>query len=289
MRIQGLKRVVLLACGILVLLVVALGMAIRREIRQQELNRALITAIKAADAQTVRGLLNRGADPDSFETPPQQISLWRFLRDRLRGLNGAHAGTPALALAVSGVRSPYEDKAEYARGVSIVKALLDHGAHVDIKNAEGVDIINLAVASDYDEQILRLLIQHLGNVSHPSRAGQPSLLDLKSPINDLTPLRRAAAWGAPEAIDLLLRAGAKVDLQDDNGQTALMEAVEKGRPENITCLLKYHANVLLKDKASNSALSLARTNRAGNVVTSFNHEVDEDFWPNIVKMLEKAR
>ena len=169
----------------------------------------------------------------------------------------------------------------------MVKALLEHGAHVDVKNAEGVDIINLAVTSDYEEQILRLLIQHLGNVSPRSGQGQTSLLDLKSPISGLTPLRSAAAWGSPQTINLLLRAGARMDLQDDQGRTALMEAVEKGRPENIACLLKYHANVLLKDKLGNTALSLARSNRDANVTTPFNHEVDADFWPNIVKMLEK--
>ncbi|MCW3053061.1 MAG: hypothetical protein JWN14_2231, partial [Chthonomonadales bacterium] len=287
MRTHNYKRVVLLIYGILVLLVVVLGRGLQREVRQEERNRALITAIQAADAQKVRVLLDRGADPDTCETPAQSISLWRFLRYRLRGLNGAHTGEPALVLAVSGVRPPYEDKARYARGVVIVKALLDHGAHLDIKNAEGTDLINLAVASDYDEQILRLLIQHLGNVSHRAGKGRPSLLDLQSP-NGLTPLARAASWGLPETIDILLRAGAKVDRQDDDGRTALMEAVEKGRPENIACLLKYHASVLLKDRAGNTALSLARANRAGNVTTSFNHEADEDFWPNIVKMLEQA-
>ena len=288
MRTRGSKRLVLPACGILVLLVVGSATTLRREMRQQERNQALTTAIKAGQAQTVRALLDRGADPDAFEMPPQKVSLWSFLRDRLRGRNGAHTGTPALALAVSGVRSPYEDKAGYARGVAIVRELLDHGAHVDVKDTEGVDIINLAVCADYDEQILRLLIQHLGNVSHRVGKGKPSLLDVQSPINGLTPLRRAAAWGPPEAIDLLLRAGAKVDLQDNNGQTALMEAVEKGRPENIACLLKYHANVLLKDKVGNTALSMARTNQAGNVTTAFNHERDEEFWPDIVKMLEQA-
>ena len=288
MRTQGSKRFVLPVCGILVLLVVGLARTIRREMRRQERNQALIAAVKAAQAQTVQELLHQGADPDAIEIPPQKVSLWNFLRERIRGLKGEHTGMPALALAVSGVRSPYEDKAGYARGVAIVKALLDHRARVDVKDTQGVDIINLAIESDYDEQILRLLIQHLGHVSHRPGNDQPSLLDLKNPLNGRTPLRSAAAWGSPEAIDLLLRAGAKVDLPDDQGQTALMYAVEKGRPENIACLLTYHANVLLKDRSGNTALSIARTNEAGNVITSFHHEREEDFWPNIVQMLEKA-
>ncbi|MCW3097662.1 MAG: hypothetical protein JWL77_3280 [Chthonomonadaceae bacterium] len=288
MRKQGSKRVVLLAGGILVLLGVGLAMAMRREIRQQGRNRALITAIKAADAQSVRGLLDRGAVPDAFETPQQQVSLWGFLRDRLRGQNGAHAGTPALALAVNGAHSPYADKAGKARCISIVKALLEHDAHIDVKDEQGISMINLAVEPYHDSQILRLLLKHLGNVVHYSTTGHLPILDLKNPINGRTALLTSAGWGTPEQIELLLSAGAKVDLPDGQGQTALMYAVEKGRPENIACLLKYHATVLLKDRAGNTALSLARTNRAGNVVTPFNHEVEADFWPNIVKMLEHA-
>ena len=156
------------------------------------------------------------------------------------------------------------------------------------KDARGDGIINLAVESDYDPQILRLLLQHRGNVAPQGGKGLSALLDLKSPVNRRTPLLSAAAWGSPEEVDLLLSAGAQVDLPDDQGQTALMVAIEKGRPENIACLLKYHASVRVKNKAGNTALSLAYANRAGNIVNPFNHEVDDHFWPNIVNMLEKA-
>jgi len=287
MQKRGSKRAVLLIVCLLALLVALLGRTVRDEMRQQKANRALITALESADAHAVHTLLDQGADPDSFETPKRDVSLGRFLLDRLRGMNGAHTGTPALVLAVTEVRSPHQDNAGYARGVAIVKALLDHGAHIDIKDAQGVGLINLAVESNYDSQILRLLLQHHGNIALHGGKDPSALLNQKSPVNRRTPLLSAAAWGSPEEIDLLLSAGAKVDLPYDQGQTALMAAVEKGRPENIACLLKYHAGVLLKDRVGNTALSLARANRAGNVVTSFNHEVDDDFWPNIVQMLEK--
>jgi len=47
-RTQGYKRAVLFMGGILVLLAVWLAVAIRREVRQQVLNRASITAIEAS-------------------------------------------------------------------------------------------------------------------------------------------------------------------------------------------------------------------------------------------------
>jgi hypothetical protein len=99
MRTQGSKRFVLPVCGILVLLVVGLARTIRREMRRQERNQALIAAVKAAQAQTVQELLHQGADPDAIEIPPQKVSLWNFLRERIRGLKGEHTGMPALALA----------------------------------------------------------------------------------------------------------------------------------------------------------------------------------------------
>jgi hypothetical protein len=289
MRTRGIKRAVLLTCGILALLIVLLGRTIQNEIRQQELDRALISAIKVSDAQSVHTLLNQGADPDACDTPKRDVSLWRFLRDRLRGLNGAAPGTPALALAVTSAHSPYEDRAGYARGVTIVKALLDHSARIDVKDTSHTDIINLAVELNYDSQILRLLLQRWGEVAHGSWERRVSLLNLKNPVNGRTALMSAAAWGQREEVDLLIGAGANVDLQDAHGQTLLMMAVERGRPENIACLLKYHANVRLKDRAGNTALSLARANRAADVTTSFNHERKADFWPNIVTMLEQAR
>ena len=275
-------------CGSLILLCVLCEVGIRHGIRQQELNQALITAITLTDVNSAQDLLNQGADPDACDTPQQAISLWRFLRDRFRSMDGVHNGTPALALAVSAVQWPGKDIEGKAKAAVIVKALLDHGAHIDVKDSQGEDMINLAVEPYHNSHLLRMLLRHRGNVKYSGRRGQTSLLERKSPIYHRTPLLTVAGWGSPEEIDLLLSAGATVDFPDDYGQTALMFAVEKGRPENIACLLKYHASVRVKDRDGNTALSLARKNRAGNVVTPFNHEVDDHFWPNIVNMLEKA-
>ncbi len=93
----------------------------------------------------------------------------------------------------------------------------------------------------------------------------------------------------PEEIDLLIGAGAKVDLADVVGQTALMDAVVEGRIENVACLLKHHANVGLKDIRGHTALFMARTNRADNTQTIYTQELTTDVWPDIVKMLEQAQ
>ena len=68
-----------------------------------------------------------------------------------------------------------------------------------------------------------------------------------------------AAWlGVAEAVDCLLRAGAKPNLEAPDGTTALMLATTAGHLSVVKCMLS-HANVLInkKDKKGNTALMLA--------------------------------
>ena len=282
MKIKRNLRRIVIAFGVLSLLVAMLLWSVWRSVRQQKLDRALITAVNYTDAKAVVELLESGADPDASDTPEQKFSLLRELMNLLeRKPASKPTGNPALVLAISWAPSPYEDKAAYARAVLIVKALLDHGARVDGKDVDGQDVLYLAVNSSYDQQILRLLLQAHTKDIRP-------LLDRLNPLVDRTPLMTVAAWGDVETIKLLCEAGANADVQDADGRTALMYAVNKGRPENIACLLANHANVQLKDNSGQTALSQAQDCLADKTVTSFNHETGADFWPQIVRMLEKA-
>lgn len=282
MKIKRTRRPVLLAVGVLGLLVATFLWWVWRDVRRQRLDRALIAAVNHIDAKSVVVLLDSGANPDASDTPGQRFSLVRELKNLLeRKPMPKYAGSPALILAIAGASSPYEDRAGYARAVLIVKALLDHGARVDSRDADGQDILYLAVNPDYDQQILRLLLQ-------PHTKDIRLSLDRLNPLNDRTPLMSVAGWGGDETINLLCGAGSNVDVQDADGQTALMYAVDKGRPKNIACLLANHANVRLKNNSGHTALSMARSCFANKTVTPFNHETGADFWPAIVRMLEKA-
>ena len=279
--VRSVLRTLFLYIGVLGLLVGLLLLSVWRSVRQQKLDRALITAVNYTNAKSVFELLDSGANPDACDTPEQKFSLMRELKNLLeRKLTPKYAGSPALILAIAGAPSPYEDRAGYARAVLIVKALLDHGARVDIQGESHDDIIQVAVLSDHDQQILRLLLQPHANGSHAS-------VNLVSPLNGRTPLMTASAWGDDETINLLCGAGANVDFQAADGRTALMYAVATGRPENIACLLANHANVRLKDNEGQTALLMARSCLANKTVTGFNHEAGA-FWPYIVRLLEKA-
>ena len=68
----------------------------------------------------------------------------------------------------------------------------------------------------------------------------------------------AAFQGDLESIKLLLAHGAKVNVVDANGATALMYAVEFGRKAVIKPLLDAKADATIHDKRGYTALSIAK-------------------------------
>jgi ankyrin repeat protein len=70
-------------------------------------------------------------------------------------------------------------------------------------------------------------------------------------------LPAASALGLTETARILLDHGAKVNLQDANGVSALMEACSGGHPEVVKLLLEHGAKVNALDSKGNSALIYA--------------------------------
>nr|KAF6461382.1 ankyrin repeat domain 6 [Molossus molossus] len=77
---------------------------------------------------------------------------------------------------------------------------------------------------------------------------------------DQTALHRAAVVGNTEVISALLQEGCALDRQDKDGNTALHEASWHGFSQSVKLLVKAGANVLAKNKAGNTALHLACQN-----------------------------
>uniref|UniRef100_A0A4X2KGR2 Ankyrin repeat domain 6 n=1 Tax=Vombatus ursinus TaxID=29139 RepID=A0A4X2KGR2_VOMUR len=75
-----------------------------------------------------------------------------------------------------------------------------------------------------------------------------------------TPLHLAANKGHLPVVQILLKAGCDLDVQDDDGNTALHEASWHGFSQSAKLLVKAGANVLAKNKAGNTALHLACQN-----------------------------
>ncbi|NXI40777.1 ANKR6 protein, partial [Galbula dea] len=77
---------------------------------------------------------------------------------------------------------------------------------------------------------------------------------------DQTALHRAAVVGNTDVIATLIQEGCALDRQDKDGNTALHEACWHGFSQSAKVLVKAGANVLAKNKAGNTALHLACQN-----------------------------
>ncbi|XP_017732285.1 PREDICTED: ankyrin repeat domain-containing protein 6 isoform X2 [Rhinopithecus bieti] len=77
---------------------------------------------------------------------------------------------------------------------------------------------------------------------------------------DQTALHRATVVGNTEIITALIHEGCALDRQDKDGNTALHEASWHGFSQSAKLLVKAGANVLAKNKAGNTALHLACQN-----------------------------
>ncbi|XP_045150363.1 ankyrin repeat domain-containing protein 6 isoform X5 [Echinops telfairi] len=77
---------------------------------------------------------------------------------------------------------------------------------------------------------------------------------------DQTALHRATVVGNTEVIAALIQEGCALDRQDKDGNTALHEASWHGFSQSAKLLVKAGANVLARNKAGNTALHLACQN-----------------------------
>ncbi|XP_078504395.1 ankyrin repeat domain-containing protein 6 isoform X2 [Lissotriton helveticus] len=77
---------------------------------------------------------------------------------------------------------------------------------------------------------------------------------------DQTALHRATVVGNSDVIAALIKEGCALDRQDKDGNTALHEAAWHGFSQSVKLLVKAGANVLVKNKAGNTPLHLACQN-----------------------------
>ncbi|BFZ09622.1 hypothetical protein BsWGS_12661 [Bradybaena similaris] len=74
------------------------------------------------------------------------------------------------------------------------------------------------------------------------------------------PLLQAASQGAKDTVQMLLNAGCYIDVQDEDGNSAIHEASWNGFSQTAELLVKYNCNVCLMNKAGFTALHLAAQN-----------------------------
>ncbi|KAK5952872.1 hypothetical protein OHC33_005993 [Knufia fluminis] len=175
---------------------------------QQDLTHLLYVAIRFANVDGCRTLLEHGA------SPTQAINCTRICHDR---------GAPPSHFAF------------FHRRRSILKLLIQHGASVNEQNSRGYNILHklLADITGYGPQQ-----PILDDIVH--------LLDLGAGANELdiaseTPLHVAMRRvRTVEIISVLLERGASTEARNYCGQTPLHVALTSSRPDSIVALLLKH-------------------------------------------------
>ena len=135
---------------------------------------------------------------------------------------------PAVGLAAAGPDLRLVDAAA-RQDAATVKQLIDGGADVDTRRADGATALLWAAHWD-DRETVRLLLDAGAAVNVADDYG-------------VTPLMRASENASGATVDMLLAAGADPNATQASGLTALMIAARTGNIEIVRALMEHDADV----------------------------------------------
>ncbi|XP_077086187.1 transient receptor potential cation channel, subfamily N, member 1 [Siphateles boraxobius] len=128
---------------------------------------------------------------------------------------------------------------------AVVKALLQKGAHVDATTKDGQTALHIAV-ENCNPQVVQML---LGFGAH---------VQLRGGKAQETPLHIAArVEGGVRAAEMLLKSGADVNAEQENGETAMHVAARHGDLEMMQVLIQEGGDVTWKSKIDENSLHVA--------------------------------
>jgi hypothetical protein len=121
-----------------------------RVVKQFDLNRDLVLAIKREDVSAVRGADPNARSGAAYLTPRQIIALlWRH--------QDVTEGDPALSLALAEDGHGFTRETSWQKIDRIVRSLLEHGARVEAKSSEGWTPLMQAASAGRHELIKTLV------------------------------------------------------------------------------------------------------------------------------------
>eukprot|EP01087_Luapelamoeba_hula_P005283 TRINITY_DN1535_c0_g1_i1.p1 TRINITY_DN1535_c0_g1~~TRINITY_DN1535_c0_g1_i1.p1 ORF type:complete len:386 (-),score=95.92 TRINITY_DN1535_c0_g1_i1:107-1264(-) len=136
----------------------------------------------------------------------------------------------------------------------ICSYLLNSGANVNLPDHKGYSPLHKAVMHNHDEKLLAILLANRAEVD--------------SNVNETkrTPLIEATMRGNERMVELLVNAGADVNLEDKEGMTALHWAATRGYEALVVFLLDHKADVNARDKSNSTPLLRAKAEHHVNIV-----------------------
>ena len=135
----------------------------------------------------------------------------------------------------------------------VAKALILAGADPNIPSQNGVTPLMVASTYCYDE-VARLLLDHGASVNDVDRVGTSALMNASG---------SNAMCLDGRVVSHLLEAGAKLELRDSLGQTALIVASFSGNESAVGQLVTAGAKLDVRTSDGKTALQIARDRRIG--------------------------
>lgn len=221
----------------------------------------------ARDPEKVRLLVNRGANVNVRSTQGRTPLMVACLRP-------GGSETVGLLLKRGADVSIRDNRGDTALGLAAgtgdqktVQMLLARGADPNAPTVRGESALYLATRSR-SEAVIRLLVKRGADV-RLATTDAPKVKHGTLGFVGITPLHRAAAFGPPEAVRDLLQAGANRDAADGRGLTPLMFAVATDYPNlrTVELLLRAGADVNMRDKTGETVLDWAEKFRHPGVLT----------------------
>jgi ankyrin repeat protein len=216
------------------------------EAKQSLYNKRLLEAVSRGDTETIRVVLEKGANINAKEPHTgatvlhlaivfKHPELIQFLIDNKADVQ-AQDNDGFTALHLANMRSKSR----------IVSVLLASGANKEIKNSLGFTALHTAVFSERIENV-QILLDNQVDIEARDNTG-------------CTALYIAALKGNPKIIEMLLSYGAQIENKDlMQKSTPLHAAAWSGNSQAIQSLLNHGASIDSEDKDGSTPLLVALT------------------------------
>ncbi|THX55134.1 WD40 repeat-like protein [Aureobasidium pullulans] len=202
---------------------------------------ALQAAVFIGADKTAAVLLERKADVNAGGRFPSALHAASFM-DHYE-IAAALLCHGADANACGGARGTALQEAAWLNRVRIMELLLRHGAAVDAAN-ESTSALSAASMLGHLQSV-RLLLQNGAEINRLATRGPP------------TAAMMATFMGNVDVLEFLINAGARIHIQDHEGQTALHFAAKGRNLETVKLLIEAGSDTHVVDTAKSTPLTLA--------------------------------